>query len=178
MQPLDRRFKKEGCCRKENRKPAGYIPNLLGQPGKPFRPGCVERLVFQAGQKGVDLAFILAVIRQKFAKRLAGESAKAVIIMLASRGSENAQRRRDQFVRVQGIKRRQQHAPRQIARGAEQQQCLAMLAHTLVSREHDRAPSTTILMRSQMTRRQATGLFVCHQPALIVHTHRYQQRIA
>ena len=87
----------------------------------------VERLIMQAVEEFRHRSAPFG--RQVFLQRLTSEIAITGIVEWLARRADNLELRRDQLVGPQRTERRQEHALRQIASGAKQQQTIGIEAH-------------------------------------------------
>ena len=120
--------------------PAIVVSNRLGavdrksadlprQFAEAFRGGHVVRLVVQPVEEVGDAP--ASIRREELLHRLAGEVAILGVAHVRARGADDAQVVRQQLLRVERAERRQQHAPRQVPRGPEQQQGVGGEAHSV-----------------------------------------------
>ena len=127
-EPANGRLEQRGRGREEDREAIVDRADPLGQQVKVRDLRGVERLVAQPRHESPHRLRIPAAFRQEFLQGFQRHRLKSGIVEITPGGPENAQIRGNQPVEAECIERGQQHAPGQIAGGAEQQDCARVMA--------------------------------------------------
>ncbi len=122
---------RKGAVDRKMASPPEMSPTFFASAGETLGRGRVERLIADALEEAFDRFLVLAILGKEFVQRVFGELAIARIVMLGPRRAGDRQPFGQQPVSVQPVKRRQQHALREVSRRAEQQQLAHRIAHNV-----------------------------------------------
>ncbi len=122
LEPPDRGAEQGRSGRKEDGEAALVRPHRFGEPAELVAIRCVERDIAQAREEALDTLRRPPLGIDEALQRRSRRSPEAVVVEIASRGADDAERKGEQAVAVQTEQRAEEHALSKIAGRSEQQQ--------------------------------------------------------